>query len=346
MAPVRRLVVGGTVVVLAVFLATGPTPGAAGQAPCSGVTLKEVEAILRISQDPSARFDPTAYINRQLNTCGVAFILDDGDRKRLRELGAPDGLLDRLSAPAAPRQGARWKSPVDGRDMTWVTTGAFLMGSPANELERRADETQQQVTIGRGFWIDTEEVTKSAFRKFVLANPEWQKGRADASQNDGRYLADWASADYPPGEGDLPVVNVSWAAARAYAAWAGKRLPTEAEWEYAARASTQTAYWWGDGFDATRANNGSKPVASIRADRRVNAWGLQDTLGNVAEWTSTLYRDSPYRDDDGREEPEAHGPRTVRGGAWGLAERDLRVSRRFSVGETRVTDTVGFRCAR
>jgi formylglycine-generating enzyme required for sulfatase activity len=140
-------------------------------------------------------------------------------------------------------------------------------------------------------------------------------------------------------------VWVSWHAAAAYAAWAGKRLPSEAEWEYACRAGTMTAYWWGAAFDATRANNGTALQPTGRGDHR-NPWGLIDMLGNVWQWTSSAYMPYPYQAADGRENPRAEANRSARGGAWGKGDAFLRSANRFSVSPRMTSEQLGFRCAR
>jgi formylglycine-generating enzyme required for sulfatase activity len=180
----------------------------------------------------------------------------------------------------------------------------------------------------------------------VLANPEWQKGRIDRKYHDGDYLKDWSANDYPSGKGNHPVAYVSWYAAKAYAQWAGKRLPAEAEWEFACRAGTSTAYWWGESFDENRANNGQGGTAAVGEERHKNAWGLYDMLGNVWEWTSSLYREYPYRSDDGRENQNASGSRVLRGGSWTFDPWYLRSGIRLRFSPEYCFNLLGFRCAR
>lgn len=236
---------------------------------------------------------------------------------------------------------------MDRREMAWIPPGEFMMGSPANEPGRFDSEgPQQTLRFASGFWLDGTEVTNAAYARFIEANPQWSKAGIDRKLHDGDYLLDWNGAASPAGKAEHPVAWVSWYAATAYCAWAGKRLPTESEWEYAARAGTTTAYWWGDGWDATRAvgagAGGTQPVGNAR---RVNAWGLADMLGNVLEWTSTQNRPYPYRADDGREAPSGNATRVVRGGSWIYLPRSLRAANRVDVRPAAADSYVGFRCA-
>ena len=154
--------------------------------------------------------------------------------------------------PANPKVGTKWTSPIDGLEMAWIPAGEFLMGSPESEAGRRTekgqDEGQNRVRIAKGFWMDATEVTNQAFQKFLRANAAWQKDKIEPRFHDSDYLHDWSDTDFKPGKANFPVGQVSWYAAGAYCGWAGGRLPTEAEWEYAARAGTTTAYWWGRGL--------------------------------------------------------------------------------------------------
>ena len=304
-------------------------------------TQTEVEALV---ENPAI---PDSFTRLQLERCGASFILDVDAAQRLRALGASDDLVALLTPPVDPEAGMRWKPPIDDQEMVWVSAGLYFLGSPETEEGREADETQHGVQMDRGFWLDVQEVTNEAYHRFILANPEWQKDQIATDLHDGHYLQDWSGNDFPSGRATAPVVNVSWAAARAYTAWAGKRLPTEAEWEYAARAGTSSTYWWGDSFDPNRVASdasGSRATAGRRSP-----WGLVDMIGGVWEWTSTLYSPFPYpyRADDGREDLDvADGTRVVRGGYWGSAPRFLRVANRSAEPQVTTGSTLGFRSAR
>ncbi len=244
-----------------------------------------------------------------------------------------------------PRPGDRWTSPGDGREMVWIPPGSFQMGTLSVLRSNGFSELKHTVRVERGFWMDVNEVTNADYQRFVYANPQWQKGRAGQRLVDEEYLKLWNGFDYPPGKADHPVLCVSWHASRAYAQWAGKRLPTEAEWEYACRAGTQSEFWWGDTFADVFANN-SHNTLPVGDERRRNPWGLYDMLGNAGEWTSSLSSDYPYRSDDGREDPEASGDRVARGGFIHGHPTVLRSAVRLPGAPTYCTELHGFRCAR
>ncbi|RMD68212.1 MAG: PEGA domain-containing protein, partial [Gammaproteobacteria bacterium] len=166
-----------------------------------------------------------------------------------------------------------------GPEMVVIPPGRFLMGSPFDEEGRDSDEgPQHRVSIARPFAIGRYEVTFEEYDRFCEAT-----GRRRPDDNG------W-------GRGKRPVINVSWHDAKAYARWLSKqtgkryRLPSEAEWEYAARAGTSTRYWWGDRVGHGHANcdgcgswwdgKETAPVGFFDP----NPWGLYDTAGNVWEW--------------------------------------------------------------
>ena len=178
--------------------------------------------------------------------------------------------------------------PPDG--MVLIPAGEFDMGS--NDAEAGNDEQPVRRVYVDAFYMDETEVTNVQFKEFLLENPRWQKERAkargDVSPN---YLLSWKENNYPNGKGNHPVEWVHWQAAMAYAEWADKRLPTEAEWEYAARGGLKgKKYPNGNTITARDANFGKNvgsttPVGKYPA----NGYGLYDMAGNVPEWVLDEY---------------------------------------------------------
>ena len=319
--------------------------------------------LINLGTAVSLRDPALAYDGIHLTAAGnqvIAQALVEGVRASLRD--EPVGLRtaaasgDAPPAPpapvvaraAGPSPGTVRISPVDGRAIAWIPQGTFQMGSPTSEANRDAAEILHSVTIPSGFWMDTTEVTNGAYLRFVQARTEWSNARLQSTEYDGTYLRDWQHELPPPGKSEYPVTAVTWFAARAYCTWAGKRLPTEAEWEYAARAGTSTAYWWGDAFDGANANRNGRGAEAVGQARHVNPWGLADMVGNVWEWTSSWYQPYPYRADDGRESPDrgGDGRRVLRGGSWVMDPPYLRSADRFRYNPRITSDYVGFRCAR
>jgi hypothetical protein len=229
--------------------------------------------------------------------------------------------------PSNPAHRSTWTAPEDDRVMIWMAPGTFTQGSPLTDPDRGAAEIQQRTAeIKSGFWLDAYEVTNEAFVKFVRAQPEWLRSSTDPSRRNGDYLRHWTGdTAYAAGAANLPVSNVSWHAARAYCSWANKRLPTEAEWEFAARTAFRTPYWWGAEFDPSKANNGATLWPVDRPDSR-NLWGFYNMLGNVMEWTEEGW---------------------LRGGALNRRSSSLRLASRVSVRDRAFANVdYGFRCAR
>ena len=287
----------------------------------------------------------SARLAEYVRSCGLAFGVTEETAGRLRAAGGTKAFVALLLPPSAVRAGDPWTSPTDGQTMAWIPPGSFQMGSPLDETDRDPDEPPHAVSIARGFWMNQTETTNAAYRRFLRANPTWQKDRVSAGHADDNYLADWDGADYPEGFAAYPVLRVSWYAARAYCEWTGGRLPTEAEWEYGARAGTAKLFWWGDTPDPTKINIGGS-LAAVGDARRANPWGLIDMLGNVWEWTASLERPYPYKADDGREDPRAEGLRIARGGGYSSAARFARAANRRAEPRELCSDLVGFRCVR
>jgi formylglycine-generating enzyme required for sulfatase activity len=215
-------------------------------------------------------------------------------------------------ATPSPQVGATRVRPQDGAVMVYVPAGEFWMGSAEDDPDADDDEKPRHKVFVDGFWIDRTEVTNAQYRRCVEAGA--CRPHTDASS--------WSRESYygNPEYDDYPVVWVGWSQARAYAEWAGGRLPTEAEWEYTARGPEGATYPWGEEPpDESLLNYGSNvgDTTEVGAYPEGASWvGALDMAGNVWEWTSSLYADYPYDPGDGREDPEAEGDRVLRGGAF------------------------------
>lgn len=241
-------------------------------------------------------------------------------------------------ASAATLQPARSTSDAAGLQMVFLPPATFQRGCVLGDASCFADEQPRHaVTLTQGFFVHLTEVTVAAYRAFAAAT--------------GKKMVDvpsWADDTHP-------VVNVTWEDAQAYCRWIGGRLPTEAEWEYAARGGVAgRRYPWGDSIDHDHANfDGvggrdtfpkSAPVGSFPA----HGFGLHDTAGNVWEWCADWYAERAY---SGEPVSDPSGPaegvrRVVRGGSWTSDPGRLRTSYRFSLEPATESLTVGFRCVR
>jgi formylglycine-generating enzyme required for sulfatase activity len=188
--------------------------------------------------------------------------------------------------------------------------------------------------------------------------PDWRKSQLPSDDHNGNYLADWVDDQYPEGRADHPVVYVTWAAAQSYCRWAGGRLPTEAEWEYVARAGGDAEFPWGDDMPSPEDANYSAsdigettPVGSYPP----NDFGVHDIAGNVWEFLLDEWREDLST--VGAEGPVEGGPvadsdissiddrRSVRGASFGGSVVNLRTRWRDSHVVTNAVEFVGFRCA-
>ena len=191
--------------------------------------------------------------------------------------------------------------------MVLIPAGSFEMGSA--DADADDDERPVHTVHLDAFYMDVYEVTNAQFKAFVDANPQWQKDNIDDRFHWGLYLDHWNGTDYPAGKADHPVVYVSWYAAMAYAEWAGKRLPTEAEWEYAASGGLAgKKYPWGDTITAADANydenvGDTTPVGQYPA----NGYGLYDMAGNVQEQCLDALDWDFYAESDNSRNPLAGG---------------------------------------
>lgn len=268
--------------------------------------------------------------------------------------------------------------------MVRIPGGRYTIGAPASDPRSAADASPAHSVMLVPFRVDRTEVTNAQFAEFLNALPVKplgvaRGGKASAANfapvarplflesmqprsqilvialdddearigvRDGRFVADTGFESHP-------VTETTWAAAVAYCAWRGGRLPSEAEWEAAARGATGRVYPWGNAEPTTelatigRRTADTLPVGS--ATKGATPEGLLDMAGSLAEWTSTLYRPYPYRGDDGREDLAIAGERVTRGGDYvyqGAPEHLVTWHRRgFSRQPTSGHRHIGFRCA-
>jgi iron(II)-dependent oxidoreductase len=236
-------------------------------------------------------------------------------------------------------------------DMVGIPAGSFIMGRDSGPADERP---AHRVTLS-AFSIDRYPVTNAAFAEFLNATGPFNDRRErmfdfdDPDARIHRVQGKWAA---DPGFDQHPVIEVTWAGARDYCAWSGKRLPTEAEWEKAARGTDDRRYPWGDSRpDRTRAQfsarfNETAPVHAFPAG--AGPFGAQDMAGNAWEWVSSAYRPYPYDARDGREDLIAGPVRGTRGGGHDspadeitTTQRGRNLSRNPAAGH----HNIGFRCA-
>ena len=257
---------------------------------------------------------------------------------------ASNGSNDPQSASArhAPVRSGAQQEIDDCEQASWcpkmivLPAGNFLMGSPANEVGRRADEAPQIETTVRSF----------AMSKYEITFAQWDACVSEGGCRDYRPSDDGSERD------NRPVAYVSWYDAEAYVHWlsnqTGKtyRLPTEAEWEYGARADSSTAYWFGDRFDPGVVASG--PHSLRVGSRPSNGWGLFDLTGNVSEWTADCYVERPDAPVLARRpiEPADCSQRAVRGGSWNHGPDRLRSASRDGGDPNSRSAEIGLRVAR
>jgi len=240
---------------------------------------------------------------------------------------------------------------VLAQEMIEVPAGAFTMGRD----DGPADERPAHVVHLPRFRIDRLPVTNAQFAEFLNAvGPRGPRGERlydddDADARIHRVGGEWRA---DRGYERHPVIEASWAGARAYCAWRGKRLPTEAEWEKAARGTDARRYpWGGDALDATRARfaAGWNQTAPVDAHPRgASPFGVLDMAGNAWEWVSSAYRPYPYRRDDSREDPDVDVVRGTRGGGHDSPAGELTTTQRgrdLSRAPQAGHHNIGFRCA-
>ena len=234
--------------------------------------------------------------------------------------GAP-ALVDPETRDRFKGRPAPWINPKDGLEYVPIAPGSFLMGcSPGDGECFNQEKPAHRATLMKGFRMGATPVTQEAYQRVIRLNPSHFKGAK------------------------LPVETVNWTEPQNYCSAVGMRLPTEAEWEYAARAGT-TGARYGNLDTIAWYDKNSNSNTHVVAQMQPNAWGLYDMLGNVWQWTGDWYMDK-YQ---GSNETDPKGPtsgeyRAVRGGSWYIEAQWVRASHRVGVPPSYRNRGGGFRC--
>jgi eukaryotic-like serine/threonine-protein kinase len=242
-----------------------------------------------------------------------------------------------------------YENERDAAYLIWIPEGEFSMGSGTDDRDAKNDERPLHAVTMQGYWIYAYEVTNRQFALFISstgygAQPEWE--------------------DYLDKTGEqFPVAQISWDDARAYCRWAGGDLPTEAQWEKAARGPDDRIFPWGSFFDASRLNCWDSSRAPWKAhffeekgpskigmyDGGASPYGLMDMAGNVWEWCRDGYDEHYYRKSPDREpwnDNEKSPFKVARGGSWNELPGNCRISRRLKCHGQNAARDRGFRCVR
>ncbi|HNT56118.1 MAG TPA: formylglycine-generating enzyme family protein, partial [Anaerolineaceae bacterium] len=275
----------------------------------------------------------------------------------------PTAVSNITPPPPCTNIGQTWTSPVDGMNLVCVPAGDFLMGAADGDADADDDEKPQHTVYLDAYWIDQTEVTNAMFSEFVAATryrtTAEMEGSGWAYMGSGWDWVDGANWKHPSGPDSKltdkdhhPVVQISWADAVAYCEWVGRRLPSEAQWEKAARGSGGQTYPWGDQLPGSKTLNfnfgdGDTTAVGSYPDG-VSPSGALDMAGNVWEWTADWYDRGYYSSQTTWRNPV--GPtrgqyRVVRGGSWcSNSLGDVSSSGRdWNAADDR-SDHLGFRC--
>jgi len=308
--------------------------GYSGAEPCTGTIANNLDIHI-----PAAIYQPDS--GDKLNLwANLIFSGTDADGNLIWKLGDYGNSPTNLSATAGEVFRDTLQDGSLGPEMVWIPAGTFRMG----DIQGGGGDEEQpvhEVSVD-GFAMGRYEVIFAEYDKF-----------AEATGREKPFDEGW-------GRGNLPVINVSWHDATAYAEWLsgqtghGYRLPTEAEWEYAARAGTETKYWWGNEIDSSKANyfdfvmeistfDSPAPVGSFDA----NPFGLYDTAGNLWEWTCSS-GNIVVRPYNGQELQCVNSALRfiLRGGSWGQGASLLRSAARVNGDPSGRGGHIGFRLAR
>jgi iron(II)-dependent oxidoreductase len=297
---------------------------------------EEVDLTIRIIDCRTKEFLSSLY--KEKSPCTEQELFGDWGRSVIAELFSIP--LDRLATPTPVQVLTPTNTPTPSipeavlnryPGMVYIPAGKFVFGSDDGD----PCESPVQVVLLPAYYIDKTEVTNWAYKRF-------------ADTTGRRPPLHWEGRNIPPGLEDHPVVWVSWDDAMAYAEWIGGRLPTEMEWEKAARGTDGRVYPWGAQFDPNRANtwetglHSTAPIGSFPAGK--SPYGLLDMAGNVAEWVADQF--SPYPNARTLLPEYSRNLRVLRGGSWTFNEYYSRATHRYPRAPNERHGSYGFRMAR
>ena len=316
-----------------------------------------------------------------IRTCGVRIAFTAELEADLRESGAEEGVVvavrevapkpvvaviekrpEPVAQPVGPVKGEVRVNSKDGLRYVFIPPGTFRMGcSPGDDACQTAEKPAHDVRISKGFWMGQTDVTVEVYKKYIRSTGKSMPDEPVAY--DKKLNPNWSNES-------VPMTMVSWSDSRDYCEWAGLRLPTEAEWEYAVRGGSSSARygqldeiaWWGgnsgdkaidaDAIWASDKGNYAKKIVENGgrphgvAQKRANSFKLYDMLGNVWQWTADWYK-AGY---DVGDETDPQGPpggefRVLRGGSWVSQSSFVRSSFRGRNQPTYRDGNIGLRCA-
>ena len=255
-------------------------------------------------------------------------------------------------APAAPAPGDIRVRPADGMEMVYVPGGTFQMGSEEGDQDAGSDEFPRHAVTLDGFWIDRTEVSNGQYAAFLneLGNQE-ERGSPWLELGAGYCQIEQVGEEYRSRatSADRAVVMVSWDGADAYCRWAGGRLPTEAEWEYAARGPEGNVYPWGNDpptCERARFFGCASCAHDVGVHPDGGSWcGAQDLAGNVWEWVADWYGTYPAGPQENPAGPSSGEDRVMCGGGWHASQREVRGACRLDAKPVAHVGCLGFRCA-
>ncbi|HAF48001.1 MAG TPA: hypothetical protein DCL08_02030 [Anaerolineaceae bacterium] len=270
----------------------------------------------------------------------------------------PETLEPEETAKQIPDTGSSFTREIDGMVMMYIPEGSFLMGSTNNDSSAFTHEKPRHKVYLDAFWMDAYEVSNDMFLKFVESTGYQTLAEEQGYSYMYNSSSTWTAFDgvnwrHPMGDdstyqNSLPVTHVNKYEAQAYCAWVGGRLPTEAEWEKAARGDDGRIYPWGNSFDSAKVHNNSSggPISIYASTGGASPYGIYNLAGNVFEWTNdwydaNYYEYSPYDNPQG---PSGGEWIAVRGGGWKSSNRFVRTSHRDISTPDAMNYVMGFRC--